>query len=107
QIRGWPTFDREGNLWIATYYDGVQRVAHPDPRGAASRAEAVSHVEHFTTREGLTSNLTTQIFQDAEGNVWAGTEGGLDRFWPSPIRFEPRLTDTAAFGDLLLQASDG
>jgi signal transduction histidine kinase/ligand-binding sensor domain-containing protein len=107
QIRGWPMFDRDGNLWIATYYDGLQRVAQPDPRGAASPAEAAASVEHFTVRDGLSSNATTQLFQDAEGNVWVGTENGLDRFWPATLRFEPELADPAAFGDLLLQASDG
>jgi signal transduction histidine kinase/streptogramin lyase len=107
QIRGWPMFDREGNLWIATYYDGLQRVARPDPRGAASPAEAAASVEHFTVRDGLSSNATTQLFQDAEGNVWLGTENGLDRFWPATVHFEPQLADPAAFGDLLLQASDG
>lgn len=107
EIRGWPMFDREGNLWIATYYHGVQRVARPDPRGAATRAEAIARVEHFTARDGLSSNATTAIWQDLEGNVWAGTENGIDRFWPATLRFESDLTDTAAFGDLLLQASDG
>lgn len=107
QIRGWPRFDREGNLWIATYYDGLQRVARPDPRGAASAAEAVAAVENYTARDGLSSDLTTQLFQDAEGNVWLGTRNGLDRFWPASLRFEPRLADPAAFGDLLLRASDG
>jgi signal transduction histidine kinase/ligand-binding sensor domain-containing protein len=107
EIRGWPTFDREGNLWIATYYDGLQRISRPDPSGAASPADARSRVERFTEREGLSSKATSQIFQDKEGNVWATTEGGLDRFWPATIRFEPQLTDPAAFGDLFLRASDG
>jgi signal transduction histidine kinase/ligand-binding sensor domain-containing protein len=107
QIRGWPGFDRQGNLWIATYYDGVQRVARPDPRGAASPAESASRVERFAARDGLSSNATSQVFQDAEGNVWVATENGLDRFWPATIRFEAELTKTAAFGDLLLTASDG
>jgi signal transduction histidine kinase/ligand-binding sensor domain-containing protein len=107
EIRGWPMFDRDGNLWIATYYDGVQRVARPDPRGAASPSEAAASVERFTVRDGLSSNATTQLFQDAEGNVWFGTENGLDRFWPATLRFEPQLAEPAAFGDLLLQASDG
>jgi signal transduction histidine kinase/ligand-binding sensor domain-containing protein len=107
EIRGWPMFDRDGNLWIATYYDGLQRVARPDPRGAATPAEAAASVERFTTRDGLTSNATTQLFQDAEGNVWLGTENGLDRFWPATLRFEPQLAAPAAFGDLLLKASDG
>lgn len=106
-IRGWPTFDREGNLWISTYYDGLQRVARPDPRGAPTAHDAVLNVEHITEREGLTSNAMGQIFQDREGNVWVGSKDGLDRFWPATLRFESQLTDPAAFGDILLQASDG
>lgn len=107
EIRGRPVFDREGNLWIATYYDGLERVAHPDPRGAVSPAEAVARVEHFTARDNLSSNATAQIFQDAEGNIWAATENGLDKFWPATLRSEPELSKPAAFGDLLLTASDG
>jgi signal transduction histidine kinase/ligand-binding sensor domain-containing protein len=114
EIRGWPMFDRDGNLWIATYYDGLQYVARPDPRGAGSPAEAAASVERFTVRDGLTANVTrhgqgggTQLFQDAEGNVWLGTENGLDRFWPATVRFEPTLASPASFGDLLLRASDG
>ncbi|MBB4098659.1 sensor histidine kinase [Sphingomonas kyeonggiensis] len=107
EIRGWPRFDREGNLWIATYYDGLQRVRRPDPRGAATPAEAQARVERFTAHDGLSSNAATQIFQDAEGNVWAGTENGLDRFWPATLRYEPQLAQPAAFGDLLLRGSDG
>ena len=107
EIRGWPAFDREGNLWVSTYRDGLERVARPDPRGAASPAEAVARVERLTTRDGLTSNIVAQPFQDAEGNVWVGTANGLDRFWPATLRFDPQLTDPAAFGDLLLQAADG
>jgi signal transduction histidine kinase/ligand-binding sensor domain-containing protein len=113
-IRGWPMFDRDGNLWIATYHDGLQRVARPDSRGAASPAEAAASVERFTVRDGLSANVTrheqgggTPLFQDAEGNVWLGTENGLDRFWPATLRFQPQLAEPAAFGDLLLEASDG
>jgi signal transduction histidine kinase/ligand-binding sensor domain-containing protein len=114
QIRGWPMFDRDGNLWIATYQDGLQRVAQPDPRGAPSPAEAAASVERFTVRDGLSSNVTRHgqgggapLLQDAEGNVWLGTENGMDRFWPATLRFESQLADPATFGDLLLQASDG
>jgi signal transduction histidine kinase/ligand-binding sensor domain-containing protein len=107
QVRGWPMFDRDGNLWIATYYAGLERVARPDPRGAASLAEAAARVERFTARDGLSSNVTTLVLQDADGNVWVGTEDGLDRFWPATVRVEPQLGNPAAFGDLLLAASDG
>lgn len=107
EIRGWPLFDREGNLWIATYYDGLQRVRRPDPRGELTSAGALGRVEHFEFSDGLSSNVTTRILQAADGDIWVGTENGVDRFGPATLRFEPELSDPAAFGDLLLQARDG
>ncbi|WP_420138925.1 sensor histidine kinase [Sphingomonas sp.] len=107
QVRGQPMFDRSGNLWIATYYGGIERVAQPDPRGAPSSAAAHAALEHFTAADGLSSNATSQLFQDGEGNVWASTEKGIDRFWPATVRHYPELDAPAAFGDLLLRASDG
>ena len=106
-VRGRPMFDREGNFWVATYYDGLQRIAHPDPRGAATAAQAIAQVERYTIQQGLSSNATSQVFQDAEGNVWAATDNGLDRFWPATVRFEPQLTHPAPYGDILLRGSDG
>src|SRR5262249_42039508 len=37
-------------------------------------------VDRYTTADGLSSNSIIQIFQDREGNVWAGTGRGLDKF---------------------------
>lgn len=107
QIRGHPMFDRAGNLWIATLYGGLQRVARPDPRGASTSREAERQVENFDRRDGLSSNVTARAFQDLEGNIWVGTEKGIDKFWPATIRGEASLSDPAAFGDLLLAARDG
>ena len=106
-VRGRPMFDREGNFWIATYYDGLQRIAHPDARGPASVAQGLEQVERYTVQQGLSSNATSQVYQDSEGNVWAATDNGLDRFWPATIRFAPQLTEPAPYGDILLRASDG
>jgi signal transduction histidine kinase/ligand-binding sensor domain-containing protein len=107
QIRGAPRFDREGNLWIATRYDGVQRVAAADPEGPSLNADAKSLVETARGSERLSSDVTNQVLEDREGNIWVGTEKGLDRFRPATVRFEPALTSPAAFGDKLLAASDG
>jgi len=107
QIRGAPRFDREGNLWIATRYDGVQRVSIADPEGPPAHTDAQSLVETARGSERLSSDVTNQIFEDREGNIWVGTEKGLDRFRPATVRFEAALTSPAAFGDKLLAASDG
>jgi signal transduction histidine kinase/ligand-binding sensor domain-containing protein len=107
QIRGAPRFDREGNLWIATRYDGVQRVGMADPEGPSAHADAHALVETARGSERLSSDVTNQIFEDREGNIWVGTEKGLDRFRPATVRSEAALTSPAAFGDKLLAASDG
>ncbi|WP_164857258.1 sensor histidine kinase [Sphingomonas crocodyli] len=107
QIRGFSLFDRAGNLWMATEYRGVQRVAKPDPRGAPNPEAAAAAIESFTTREGLSSDVTERAFQDREGNVWIGTEKGLDKFRPATVTNEPGLNDPHVFGDQLLAARDG
>ena len=51
--------------------------------------------------------MTNQILEDREGNIWVGTEKGLDRFRPATVRVAAALTSPAAFGDKLLAATDG
>ncbi|KRB07950.1 sensor histidine kinase [Lysobacter sp. Root690] len=103
EIRGGPLFDREGNLWIATRYNGVKRLASPSATAGSGGTEA----ESFTSRDGLSSDVTSQVLEDREGNIWVGTEAGLDKFRPATLIAEPALTSPAAFGDKLLDASDG
>lgn len=103
QIRGMPLLDSEENLWIATRYDGVRRLAMPSASSGSNQAE----METFTSRDGLSSDVTNQVLEDREGNIWVGTEGGLDKFRPATVIAEPVLRSPAAFGDKLLNASDG
>ncbi|WP_420145158.1 sensor histidine kinase [Sphingobium sp.] len=107
QIRGYTMFDRSGHFWMATEYRGVQRITRPDPRGATSAADASDRVERFTIQNGLTSNITERLFQDLEGNIWVGTEKGIDRFRRASIVSEPRLDDPHVFGDRIVPARDG
>jgi signal transduction histidine kinase/ligand-binding sensor domain-containing protein len=106
-IRGAPMFDRVGNLWIATRYDGVERIASPAPTGPPSPAAPSAQPEHFRNGDGLSSGVTYQLLEDREGNVWIATEKGLDRMRPATLRAAPALTDPAAFGDKLMTAADG
>ena len=92
-------------MCIRDSYDGVQRVARADPSGPRSQADVA--VESFRNNDGLSSDVTNQVFEDREGNVWIGTERGLDKFRPATLRAEPGLRSPAAFGDKLMQASDG
>jgi len=57
--------DREGNLWIGYYSDGVARFR---------QASFVT----YTARDGLSDDQVTSVVQDGAGNVWIGTNKGLD-----------------------------
>ena len=58
--------DREGNLWIGYYSDGVARYR----QGAFLT---------YTTNDGLSDDQVTSVLQDRTGNIWIGTNKGLDR----------------------------
>jgi len=101
---GTPLFDHESSLWLGTRYSGVRRVAIPTATLESGHGGAA---ESFTSRDGLSSDVTNQLLEDREGNIWVGTERGLDKFRPATLIAEPELEAPATFGDKLLDASDG
>lgn len=68
-------FDRDGVLWTGN--DGLSRLSFPD----GLRDQNPSYVtEKLTESQGLSNSVVETILEDREGNIWVGTEGGLDRF---------------------------
>lgn len=63
-------FDRDGNLWTAG--EGLRRLPAPSP-------VSPTRAQQFTRAQGLSSNSVHTLFEDREGNVWAGTAAGVDR----------------------------
>ena len=63
--------DRDGSLWLGNPDHGLWRTPakapHPD-------------FEEFTKADGLSGDRVQCIFEDREGNIWIGTDQGLDRF---------------------------
>ncbi|WP_245653539.1 sensor histidine kinase [Sphingomonas pituitosa] len=76
-VRRGMRFDRSNKLWVTGLDEGLVRLS----------VDATSPVraEHLAAAQGLTSSLTVAMAQDREGNVWVGTESGLDRFSASNI----------------------
>jgi len=76
--RAGPVFDHDGTLWDSLV--GLRRIAHPEqqPIGAALRIDDIT--DAYTDSDGLTSRRVLALLVDREGNVWAGTAQGLDRF---------------------------
>ncbi|SEB39574.1 sensor histidine kinase [Terriglobus roseus] len=70
-------FDHTGALWVTERGFGVRRVL-PMLRGAPLNAAA--RMQTFHEKDGLTSEQTMSNFVDKDGDIWVGTERGLDRF---------------------------
>ena len=72
-------FDRDGALWITSVGDGLRRSPSPELLKGKIR-EFSAAVESFTHKDGLSDDVVRAILQDREGNIWVGTNNGLDRF---------------------------
>ncbi len=80
-------FDRGGNLW-GTGVDngGIYRVAdyaHAEHGRALQRADMVDLVDRSN---GLVTNRTVPLLEDAEGTIWAGTNMGLVSFHRNNVK---------------------
>jgi len=105
-------FDQEGALWATTIGDGIRRASHPE-RLSGVLGEFSNEIESFTAKDGLTDDVALPVLQDREGNIWVGTQNGLDRFrksdfvpvvLPVPLRV-PRMV-AGNGGDLWLQGQN-
>ncbi|HYM01203.1 MAG TPA: ATP-binding protein, partial [Blastocatellia bacterium] len=55
----------------------------------------------FTTKDGLTNDTIMAMYQDNDGDLWIGTEGGLNRFRDG--KFTAYTTRDGLFDDLTFQ----
>lgn len=72
--------DRSGSLWIGTWGGGLNCfVSSREPR-AARRPAGTSRIL-YSSRNGLSSDVVSSIFENRQGDLWIGTYGaGLNRF---------------------------
>jgi signal transduction histidine kinase len=61
------------SVWIGLFHGGLRRLADFERLDEAN-------FDSFAERDGLSSDGVRALFQDREGNVWAGTTKGVDRF---------------------------
>ncbi len=100
----WPfcvLFDRNNAVWIGLDRNGLRRLND-------FRNTEIPLTDRFMHREGLSGDTVYSGLQDREGNIWFGTEGGLDRFTNSKVTtFSPprNLTHAQLLG--LSSTADG
>jgi signal transduction histidine kinase/ligand-binding sensor domain-containing protein len=62
--------DHRGQFWLPTH-GGLIHAGVPSER-------ATPRIDWLNTQNGLTSNRIVALFDDRDGNVWIGTQAGLD-----------------------------
>ena len=81
--------DNKKDLWITSYHNGVFWYDH----------STLHHFEHdANTNNSISDNNVRSITQDAQGDIWLGTQSGLNRFDKDKRHFERFFpTDTPGF----------
>lgn len=71
--------DSRGNIWVGTTGGGATRIT---PRPSSSRLDALDMavVKNYNTRQGLNYFNVKAILEDREGNIWIGTDVGLNQY---------------------------
>jgi signal transduction histidine kinase/ligand-binding sensor domain-containing protein len=98
--------DRQGVIW------GTDRVKSGifrfDPRQAKQPTHSLlaSDVDVFRRADGLTSGRSIPILADREGNIWVGTNAGLNRFRETEIVPDTAVPPPTAFGYSIAAMSD-
>lgn len=74
-------FDHQGRLWGTDHTaGGVFMVEHPATAAAGSHLYEKEVSVRFEGSASLTSDQASPLLEDAEDNVWVGTNFGLDSF---------------------------
>ncbi len=89
--------DHAGSLWIGTT-EGLFRVPYPERMESNRPVTLDEHTaERFQQEDGLTPGYESAraMMEDSQGDIWIGTETGLDRFRESNVVPMPIKTSTS------------
>ena len=73
--------DHVGNVWVSTANKGLYRISD-------------SSQAHFTTTEGLASDIVSDTLEDTNGDIWVATSDGLSRIRDGKCRSIKQINNT-------------
>jgi signal transduction histidine kinase/ligand-binding sensor domain-containing protein len=86
--------DRDGGLWGAVYTAGILHWHQ-------------GRMDVFSELDGLSGNVVRGLFEDREGNIWAASDNGLDRFRDLPVvNYSRRQSLSSAPATAVIVAKD-
>lgn len=81
--------DRHGNLWIVTVGNGIYKVPQIANISSNKVAFNYKHYHHIPgDTSSLNTNTATDLHEDSEGNIWIGSDFGINRYLPEKDAFE-------------------
>ncbi|MDM1292704.1 response regulator [Sphingobacterium sp. N143] len=83
--------DHSGTMWICTSGGGLTK-SYGDPFKGLQ-------FEHYTVKDGLFNDYVLSCIEDADNNLWLGTEGGLSKFDLQKKKFV-NLNASDGFGNM-------
>ena len=87
--------DKEGTLWIGTLDRGLYRISN-------------GRADHFGMSDGLSGDQVNDVREDAEGNIWVATVGGVDCFRDIPVAdYTPHRGLNRSLSGPILARADG
>lgn len=89
--------DSQGSLWIGTGGHGINRTQYPERADGHDIQELGATADVFREKDGLSGDHVSALLEDRDGDVWAATNGGLDRFRQAPLSTVAFPSDTVGF----------
>ncbi len=76
--------DKEGNIWIGTYGNGISK--------CISKNNKTFQFANLSTKNGLANNVVYRILSDDKNNLWISTENGLSNYIQNNNTFQNYYT---------------
>lgn len=92
-------FDQQGNLWVGSFGGGLLMISNPHQEDIL----AEDNCRHFSTHDGLSSDIVLSIVMDKEDELWLTTENTICRYQRDShtfLTYNPlSATNNAVFGE--------
>ncbi|MCB9209262.1 MAG: hypothetical protein H6609_07750 [Ignavibacteriales bacterium] len=75
--------DKDRNIWVGTWGGGLNKIEFYQSAPSYKIKNIKVYNHRVSNNNSLSSNIIQDIFEDNKGNLWIGTEDGLDKLNPA------------------------